>query len=309
MAHKNVFITGGAGFIGRWLVKQCLEENLNVTVYDNLFAGRLDNIESFRNQVDFVKADILDYQRVRAAMEEHAADTVFHLAAHHFIPFCNQYPLETMRVNVEGTYSVLKAAAETGVKVVVMASSGGVYPDQDAPLKESETPQATDVYSLSKILCEEICQLFGTSTPLKCRVARIFNVYGPNETNSHLIPHIIQSLRRGPCVELGSTHTKRDYVYVEDVARSLLRYSEINGEKYTVVNIGTGHEYSANEIVAEMSDLIGIPLEIRTAPERIRGVDRLHQRADITYLLQLTGYSPRYSLRDGLKTLLNHEGL
>lgn len=309
MVNGTVLITGGAGFIGRWLVARCLQEGLRVAVYDNLCAGRLDNIAPFLDKIDFFEADILDSQALMAAMQKTAPDTVFHLAAHHFIPFCNEHPLDTMRVNVDGTYSVLSTAAKCNVRTAVIVSSGVIYPSREGPLSEDEIPVPGDVYGLSKILCEETGRFFVNTTPLRCLVARLFNTHGPYETNLHLIPHIMESLRSGPRIELGNVHTKRDYIYVEDVANLLLQCSKIKGPRYAVINIGTGHEYSAQEIVAEIADLMGSQIEIVIAPERVRAVDKLHQIADITKLVQLTGCRPKYSLRDGLRKLLGHEGL
>jgi UDP-glucose 4-epimerase len=124
-----------------------------------------------------------------------------------------------------------------------------------------------------------------------------------------LIPHIIDSLRTGASVELGNVDTKRDYVYVEDVAKILTRYSQIDGLKHSTMNVGTGTEYSAQEIVDCLADLIGKPIEIVASPDRVRKADKLHQIADTTTLAKLVGYLPQHALRDGLKKLLVHEGL
>jgi len=309
MGEDSVFITGGAGFIGRWLVARCLEEGLRVAVYDNLSTGKKENIVPFLKHIDFFEADILDYQSLKTSMDKVKPSVIFHLAAYHFIPFCNEHPLETIRVNVEGTYSVLRAATECGVAKAVIASTGAIYPSEESPLSEDKAVAPSDIYGLSKVLAEEIARFFANTTQLRCIVARLFNTYGPYETNPHLIPHIIQSLHKAPRVELGNIHTKRDYIYVEDVANLLLQCSRINDQRYVVINIGTGREYSAQEIVAEIADLMGIQIEIVISPERIRAVDKLHQIADITKLVQLTGSRPQHSLREGLKKYLIHEGL
>jgi UDP-glucose 4-epimerase len=308
VSKGTVFITGGAGFIGRWLVARCLEVGLRVAVYDNLCAGRLENIAPFLSKIDFFKDDILNYQVLKESVEKTKPDVIFHLAAHHFIPFCNEYQLETMRVNVEGTYSVLDVAARSRCKTVVLASTGAIYPSQDSPLSEDIIPVPVDVYGFSKLLCEEIARFFSNTRSIRCVVARLFNTYGPYETNPHLIPHIIASLHNGHRVELGNIRTKRDYIYVEDVANLLLQCSKINSPNYVVINIGTGHEYSAAEIIAEISNLMGTEIEIVITPERVRAVDKNHQIADITRLVQLTGCRPQHSLREGLRKLLVYEG-
>jgi len=309
MAVRRVLVTGGAGFIGRWVVARCLEQGYQVAVYDNLTAGSVDHLLAFSDQIDFYEADILDTATLQAVMEETRPAIVFHLAALHFIPYCNAHPQETLRVNVEGTYNVLDAAARVGVRTAVVASSGAIYPSVEGLIPETLAPAPVDVYGLSKLLTEQVAEQFARTTEMACVAARLFNTYGPYETNPHLIPHIIASLQQGPVVALGNIHTKRDYIYVEDVARLLVALGECVTEGYEVVNVGTGQEYSAQEIIETLSELMGQKIEIRIDPERVRPVDKLHQRADTTRLRQLTGMLPEVTLREGLARLLQHEGL
>lgn len=309
MTDQRVLVTGGAGFIGRWIVAQCLKQGYQVVVYDNLQAGSVDHLLEFSDHIDFYEADILDVATLQAVMEEVQPTIVFHMAALHFIPYCNAHPQETLRVNVEGTYNVLEAAARAGVRTAVVASSGAIYPSVEGLIPETLPPAPVDIYGLSKLLTEQVAEQFARTTDMACVAARLFNTYGPFETNPHLIPHIIASLQQGPVVELGNIHTKRDYIYVEDVARLLIALGEQVRAGYEVVNVGTGREYSAKEIVETLSELMGQEIEIRIDPGRVRRVDKLHQQADTTRLQQLTGMLPKVTLREGLARLLQHEGL
>jgi UDP-glucose 4-epimerase len=144
---------------------------------------------------------------------------------------------------------------------------------------------------------------------MSCIAARIFNAYGPYETNPHLIPHIMESLRQGSAVQLGNVHTKRDYVYVDDVAGLLWRCAQPRNGPYTVVNVGTGTEYSAADIVRTIGGLLGREIAIGIDASRVRVVDKPHQRADTSRLERLTGMRPVHSLADGLRRLLLHEGI
>lgn len=309
MTPENIFITGGAGFIGRWVVRRCLQDGHNVTVYDNLCAGTLDNLTDFSDQITFYEADIRDEDELSAAMAESRPNAVFHLAAHHFIPFCNENPLETLQVNVDGTYAVLTQAAAAGARTAVVASSGAVYPSVDDLLSEDMTTSPPDVYGLSKQLAEEVTAHAANTTDLTCVAARLFNTYGAYETNPHLIPHIVESLQSGPDVPLGNIYTKRDYIYVEDVADLLVESARRASAPYTVVNVGTGKEYSAEEIVATIGELMGTDIDIDVDESRIRAVDKMHQRADTTRLEDLTRRRAAHSIRDGLKKLLQQEHL
>jgi len=313
MSQKRAFITGGAGFIGRWVVDRCLREGYDVTVYDNLCAGRMDNLLEFIDRITFVEGDILDRASLTEAMQAAQPDVVFHLAAHHFIPFCNDHPDETLRVNVEGSNVVLDVAAQVGARQAVVASSGAIYPSVDDLIGEDLQSAPVDVYGLSKLLTEGVCEHVARTTDLQIVAARLFNTYGAYETNPHLIPHIMESLHEGPVVPLGNIHTKRDYIYVEDVAELLFAlattdlHDRPNG--YAVTNVGTGVEYSAEEIIEHLRDLTGTDIEIRQRSNRKRSVDKLHQRADTTRLTALTGIQARHDLDEGLSKLLQHEKL
>jgi UDP-glucose 4-epimerase len=309
MRKKSVLITGGAGFIGRALVARCLSEENQVTVIDNRCAGRKENLEPFLDRITFCEADILDRSAVAAALEQSRPGIVFHLAAHHFIPFCDRHPGETLRVNVEGTHTVLAEAARHGVRVAVVASSGALYPSRDDPLSEDIEAAPVDVYGLSKQLTEEVTGFIAKTTDMACVAARLFNTYGPYETNPHLIPHIMESLRRGPVVRLGNIHTRRDYIYVEDVAACLYRCGQKAAEPYTTVNVGTGVEHSAEEIVQAISRLLDRKIAIDVDASRVRTMDKMHQRADTRRLESLAGIRPAHSLTEGLRKLLAHERL
>lgn len=242
-------------------------------------------------------------------MKNAKPSVVFHLAAHHFIPFCDKHPNETIRVNVEGTYAVLSSAARHGVEVAVVASTGAIYPSQEDVLHESLEPVPPDVYGLSKLMAEQVTRFIARTTGMTCVAARLFNAYGPFETNPHLIPDIIECLRLGPTVSLGNIHTKRDYIYVDDVALLLYKLATKARGNFSAVNVGTGVEYSAEGIVREIGRILGYDIKIKVDASRVRAVDKLHQRADATTLQATTGTHAAHNLADGLRKLLAHEGL
>jgi len=282
---------------------------MDVTVYDNLSAGSLDHVLPFMDDITMHEADIMDAEALEAALAEAQPDVVFHMAALHFIPYCNEHPAETIRVNVEGTERVLRAAATHGATRAVVASSGAFYPSIDEVLTEDIEPAPVDIYGLSKQLTEEVAAYTARATDMTCVAARLFNTYGPYETNPHLIPHIMESLHAGPSIELGNIYSKRDYIYVEDVAELLIACAEADIEEFERVNVGTGHEYSAEEIVDQIADIMGVDISIDVDESRLRAVDKMHQRASTEHLHQVVGRGASVELRTGLQRLLQAEAL
>ncbi|GIV09417.1 MAG: UDP-glucose 4-epimerase [Fimbriimonadales bacterium] len=305
----SVLITGGAGFIGRWLAKRCIEAGYTVCTVDNLSVGRLENLMDLEGRFEFVQADLGDTERLVQCLQRHKVQTVYHLAALHYIPYCESNPRETFKVNVLGTLSVLEAMRRAGVNRIVFASTGALYPPLDTPLTEETALVAQDIYGLTKLHGETTLAYYQKRYGIQPTIVRLFNTYGPYETNPHLLPHIINTLKQGAReLTLGNLHPKRDYIYVEDVAEGFYRLGSLD-EAQGVFNLGTGVEYSVQEVVNLLGELLGESLRVVQDPVRMRPVDKPHQRADVSKLEALLGWKPNISLREGLTRWLRHEGL
>jgi UDP-glucose 4-epimerase len=306
----RVLVTGGAGFIGRALVSICLANGCQVGIYDNLAVGSLANLAPFRKDVTFVQGDICDETMLHRTFETLRPQRVFHLAALHFIPYCNAHPQEVLDVNVAGTFAVTSACTRHSVRTLVFASSGALYASETHPLNEArDLPAPVDVYGLSKLLGEQICSYAAATAGLQCRVARLFNTYGPHETNAHVVPDILEQLHRGDVLELGNIEPKRDYVFVQDTAAALYALSQIEITGTDTFNVGTGQEYSVRELIEAIAQITGRHLVVQPSSARMRRVDKMHQIADIRKLREHTGFATQFSLLQGLTQLLASEGL
>jgi UDP-glucose 4-epimerase len=136
--------------------------------------------------------------------------------------------------------------------------------------------------------------------------ARLFNVYGPGETNPHVLPDVCAQVREGNAVRLGNLEPRRDYVHVRDVADALLRLAGYDGPE-TVFNVGTGVGVSVAELVETLAGVLGRKLRIERDPTRVRPVERPHLVADVTRVQRTLGWTARLGLRDGLRDLVAHE--
>ena len=212
LPDENILITGGAGFIGRALVKRCLKSGHRVTVIDNLCAGKMDNLEPFLDQIDFHHMDILDGADVEKVMEQSQPTLVFHLGRASFHSLLRRAPPRDNPGQCRRNIRSFRGSGPQGVRKAVIASTGALYRSTVAQLEESEEVAPGDVYALSKYMAEETARFIGKTTETACVAARLFNTYGPYETNPHLIPDIMSALRQGPVLRLGNVKTKRDYI-------------------------------------------------------------------------------------------------
>jgi UDP-glucose 4-epimerase len=303
---RSVLVTGGAGFVGSSLVRVLLSRGRRVTVLDSFVNGSAANLPD-DDALSVVQGDVTDERDLARALAG-GCDAVIHLAAHHFIPFCDSHPSETMRTNTYGTQRLLESVGDCEtVQRVVFASTAAVYAPAVDAVRESDTVQPIDIYGISKRCGEEMTQLFSRRHKVSSVSARLFNVIGLRETNPHLLPDVIEQLVAGKTqIELGNLVPKRDYVYVDDVAEALFLLLE--GDVDGCVNVGTGECYSAQEMVDEIGALLECELRVVSVPERQRQGDRPVLLADIRRLTDL-GWRPSGGFRESLRKTLAAHGL
>ncbi len=302
-----IAVTGGLGFIGNELVRQLMKSGAEVSVIDNL-NRQAPRIEDLRSVATF-HIDITDHEKLAGWLRTNRVDVLFHLAAIHYIPECNENPERTLRVNVEGTQSVLRAAAAGGVRQVVFASSGAVYADQSEQLRESSPIGPVDIYGQSKWFGEKLCELAVELYGLNVVIARLFNNYGPRETNPHIIPEILKQLRTGNHLTLGRIDTVRDYIHVSDCAEALRRLAAARIAGIARVNVATGQGHTVAELIDILGGLTGKHITVTHDTSRVRKFDKLTQVASIDELIRLTSWRPAMTMREGLRDLVQFEGL
>src|SRR5438128_3365698 len=300
MEGKRVLVTGGAGFIGSHLVERLGARN-EVTVVDDLSTGSLRNLASVPGQLHVKRTSILDTDVVAAAMA--GQDVVYHLAAKTSVPESIAKPDAYWRTNVEGTLTILKAAADARVRRVVFTSSAAVYGTSEMnPKVETMRPAPASPYATSKMVGEFACEEIASLKGLEAVVVRIFNAYGPRQDPTSPYASVIAKfcayVASNEGIEIyGDGGQTRDFLYVGDLTAAL----ELAGERPVagqLINLGSGSATSVNEVARLLSEIAGVP--IRTKHGEPPPGDVRDSRADITRASAKLGFAPRTSLRDGL---------
>ena len=298
----RTLITGGAGFIGSAVTDKLQREGHEIAVLDNLSFGNRE----FINVPDknFHLADILDREAVEQVFSTFRPQNVIHLAAVHFIPWCNEHPFESSRINIAGTINILDSCRKYGVEKVFFASTAAVYPIYDHAVKETDQTGPLDIYGLSKLTGEHLCNEFHLMTGIPVIICRFFNAFGPNETNPHLIPEIQKQVNSGSRrIKLGNLAPKRDFIHTYDMANAVFTLINKVNAGIDTYNLGRGIEYSVTEIVDSFARQLGEKIEIETDPARVRKVERMHLLADVSKLKSL-GWKPETGIDEGISTLI-----
>ncbi len=310
----RALVTGGAGFIGSHLVDRLLERGHEVVVLDNLSTGRIANIRHLLGhpRFRFVNDSILNEPVVDRLVE--SCDLVFHLAAAVGVWYIVQNPLEAIRVNVEGTETVLRAAFRHWKKVVLASSSEVYGKSTKAPLCEEDdrllgpTTVARWSYSSSKAIDEHFAWAYAAQG-LPVVILRFFNVYGPriheNGYGTVVARFIRQALNGEDLTVHGDGQQSRCFCYVDDLVTGILLASEVPEAEGQVFNLGNDREIRIRDLAELIRDLTESPSRIVFVPYEDyygqRFEDTPRRVPDLTRARLLLGYRPEVDLEEGLR--------
>ncbi len=294
---KNALVTGGAGFIGSHMADRLLAECNSVTVFDNLTAGTLDNIKKHNDR--FINGDLRDESAVKNAVSE--MDIIFHFGANASVPYSVDNPRYDFETNALGTFNLLKAALDSGVKKVVSASTAAVYGEPEhIPIPESHPLNPVSPYGASKLAGERAGFAFKETYGLDFSAIRIFNTYGPRQPR-YVMYDFIHKLKKDPSLleVLGTGEQVRDYCYVSDMVEAFMLVAEKGTGVY---NAAGGNPISIRELAELMVGIISPGARIKYGGKTWKGdINTLY--ADITRLQGL-GFKPEVGFEDGVKRLI-----
>ncbi len=306
---KKILVTGGAGFIGSYLVELLVGRRADVHVVDNLERGRLDSLQSCWDEITFIQGDLRDPAICREVTANQ--DVVMNLAAKVTGIEYNRYHHGDMFTsNILINTNVLEAARLNGVERYLTVSTACIYPhDAKVPTPESEggrgTPEPTNEgYGWAKRMAEQQAVYYAREYGMDIAIARPFNAYGPRDyfdrATSHVVPALIRKVLEedDPVVVWGSGNQTRAFVHALDVARGMMLLTE----KYPQadpVNIGHDQESSIRQLVAVILRLTGRQANVVFDTSRPDGYPR--RAADIAKLRTVTGgFVPGISLEEGV---------
>jgi len=296
-------VTGGAGFIGSHMVDEIVRRGHEALVLDDLSAGKEENLVGVRSKVEFRAGSITDLAIVQSAAR--GADYVIHLAARTSVPRSVKDPIETNRVNIDGTLNVLVAARDAKVRRFVYAASSSAYGETPAlPKAESMPPEPISPYGVTKFVGELYAQVFGRAYGLENVSVRYFNVFGPRQDPgsqySGVLARFALALLEGEApVVYGDGEQSRDFTFIENVVDETLRACEAPNASGMVFNGGTGARITLNQVLKLLEKITGKKIQAKYEPPRTG--DIRDSQADITLARKILGYEPRVTFEEGLR--------
>ena len=291
-------VTGGAGFIGSYIVKYLVENDHQVIVVDNLFRGKLTNLSGYEDKIGFHNLDILNFEELRKLVKD--SDGIFHQAALTSVQESFTQTAKYQDVNVNGTENIFKLGKEFGIKIVY-ASSSSVYGNpKSIPIKENASRNPINPYGRTKLEDEILAEQY-SKLGVKIIGLRYFNVYGKGQTTDYagVITKFHEAIKSDtPPIVFGDGIQVRDFISIEDVAKANLLSMKSNCN-FAFLNIGTGIATSINDLANLMLKLSGKSLV--SIHNNLPEGDVKESQADVNLAKQLINWIFETNLEDGLK--------
>jgi UDP-glucose 4-epimerase len=301
LRDRNILVTGGAGFVGSNLVKRLMREGARVTVLDDLFTGRRDNLPA--EGLEFVQGSVCDPKIVDALVGSH--ELVFHLAARNIV-VSTRNPREDFETNIGGTLNVLMAARAAGGKRVVYTSSTSVYGNpRYLPMNEDDPLSLLTPYAVSKLAGENYCMAFYESYDLPTTAVRYSNIFGPGQDPANpycgVVAKFLESLLAGraPIIH-GDGNQTRDFTYIDDAVEATVLAGTSDRSTGEVFNVGSGVETGVNQLAEILIQLTGA--RVTPVHSDRRDIDNIRRRVvNIEKTRRALRWIPEVTLEEGLR--------
>jgi UDP-glucose 4-epimerase len=315
----KALITGGAGFIGSHLAERLLELNHEVFIIDNLWTGRLANIEDIQDddRLHLVVDTILNESVMNELVFK--VDHVYHLAAAVGVKKIMDHPVETLDINVKGTEAVLRLANRFKKKVLIASTSEVYGRHLNGKVSEDDSRVMGSVkkrrwaYACSKTLDEFLALAYHDEKKLPVVISRLFNTVGPRQTGQYgmVLPNFVQSALLGKSIAVyGDGTQSRSFIHVRDAVEAIIALMAEHQADGDVFNVGNDHEITINDLAQKVKDMTGSDSNIEHVPYEKAygpGFEDMERRCpNIEKINNLIGFKPEYDLEAMIQSVIDY---
>lgn len=297
----KILVTGGSGFIGGYIVNHLLENNHSVKVLD------INEPKVKHKNLEFVKKSILD----KTTDDLKGCDAVFHFAALLGVENSDKRPLDTLKIDLEGSVNVFRSAMEANVKRMIFSSSSEVYGEpRELPIREDSTKGPVSTYGVSKLAAEMYARAYSQEFGTDIKIVRFFNVYGPGQAANFVVPIFLNlALQNNPIKIFGEGNQTRCFTYVEDVADAVLKVFD-KGKTGEAYNIGNNQPTTILELAQIVKEVTGSNSQIIKVgfgkETRLKEREIEYRIPDISKIKTL-GWGPKTSIREGVMKMMKYK--
>ena len=292
--NQKVLVTGGNGYLGKFLVKALQNEGAEVFVLDM-------NVEENSHRF---KTDITDKNQVKSVVNKIQPDIVFHLAAllHRERNFDNFALVD--KVNHQGTFNLLKALKDIPYKNFIFTSTSEIYGDNQPPFNEAQLPDPVSPYSLTKVYSENLIRTFSKLYQKNYTILRLFNFYGEKMPQQFFIPQLIQALQNQDHFDMTEGEQTRDFLYVEDVVNGLILSAKNDKSKQQTFNLCSGEAVSLKTLVQTIKQQLNSNCKINFGALPYRDNEVWNMLGDNSKIKEQLSFKIKYSLSEGIKRMI-----
>lgn len=293
----RILIVGGTGFIGKHLLKRCLEETTHITCIS--MGGKYDNDLCAKN-INFVNVNIADKSLLKIALDNKSFDYVFSLGGYidHTLYFEGGRKL--IESHFVGMLNLIDCLDRDSIKGFVQVGSGDEYGNASAPQKEDVRESPISPYSFAKAASSHFIQMLFRTEGFLGVVARLFLVYGGGQDGRRFLPQIIKACLRNEFFETTEGKQIRDFCYIDDVIEALIRIAVTPQTRGQIVNVASGAPVSIREVINKVVNIVGSGKPLFGARPYRKG-ENMELYADIEHIKKIINWIPTTSLEDGLK--------
>jgi nucleoside-diphosphate-sugar epimerase len=296
-------VAGGAGFVGSAIVRELLQKGSIVVCYDNYLHGHPTHVTGLRGPLTVIHGDVKDDWSLFNALRAHHVEYIIDCVGDTFVPTAYVMPERFFDINVGGTLHLLRAAQSLSLKRLLYVSSSEVYGDTDCVKCGEDTRfNPVNTYAVSKAAADRLCRTYYLEHGVPVIIARLFNCYGPRETEPYVIPEIIAQLHRSSRVSLGNICAERDFTFVHDTATALISVLASDVPNGEAINVGSDTAYTIEWLAQKLAEIMEVKsLQIIQDPAKFRRHDVQRFRCNNTKLVKYTNWRPTMGIDEGLK--------
>jgi nucleoside-diphosphate-sugar epimerase len=301
LSASRVLVTGAGGFIGSHLTRRLVAEGAEVHALSDqvssIYPARLLDL---RGKITVHEGNVADRTAMESIAKNIKPQIVFHLAAYTHVGKSWYRVDECIQSNIQGTVNLLLALEGMGMDRFIYTGTSEIYGDIDVPFREDATVNPISPYAVSKYAGERFCRMYQQGLHWPIVLVRPFNAYGPTQTPDRIIPEtIVRTLRKQELL-LTTGRQTREFNYVEDIADGFIRLATTPGIEGELFNIGGGEEVTIRNVVEQIIELLGNPIEPKFGALEHRPNEIWRMYCDSTKARERLGWQPAHSLREGL---------